>query len=134
MDNVASKYVHGGFASSVQKLRHEKRVPSTSTRECDETIQNYNMERNVHNTYGPNGMCQMDFENWSLSKVKRVGLSKRNIPSTINSQHGDLNTENNTIQTSILWTNDQCQMEPRKFVQRRLVNMRIKNLQFLIGT
>jgi hypothetical protein len=40
MDNFDSKYVHGSFASSVQKLRQEKRVPSTSTGECDETIQN----------------------------------------------------------------------------------------------
>jgi hypothetical protein len=79
-------------------------------------------------------MCQMQSENWSLSKVKRVGLSKRNIPSTIDSQHGDLNTENNTVQTSIPWTNDHYQMEPRKYVQWRLANVRIKNLQFLIGT
>jgi hypothetical protein len=53
MDNVASKDVHGGFASSVQKLRKEKIVPSTSTGECDETIQNYNMERTLESrTFG----------------------------------------------------------------------------------
>jgi hypothetical protein len=135
--NVASKDVHGGFISSVQKPSQEKILPATSTGECDETIQNYNLERHVHNTDSPDGMCQMESEDCiqrSLSKVKKVSLSKRNIPSTIDAQHGDLNTENNTVQTSILRTDDQCQMESRNSVQRRLAKVRIKNLRFLMGT
>jgi hypothetical protein len=135
--NVASKDVHGGFISSVQTPSQEKILPATSTGECDETIQNYNLERHVHNTDSPDGMCQMESEDCiqrSLSKVKKVSLSKRNIPSTIDAQHGDLNTENNTVQTSILRTDDQCQMESRNSVQRRLAKVRIKNLRFLMGT
>jgi hypothetical protein len=53
MDNVASKDVNGGFASSVQKLRLEKIVPSTSNGKYDETIQNYNIERTLESrTFG----------------------------------------------------------------------------------
>ncbi|CAM0880526.1 unnamed protein product [Alopecurus aequalis] len=118
LDNVASKDVHDGFVSSVQKL------PTTSSGEGDE--ENNNLERNVHNTDDPDGMSQMESENCtqrSLSKVKKVSLSKRNIPSTVDAQHGDLNTENSTGKTSILRTDDQCQMEPGNSVQPRLTKV-----------
>ena len=137
VDNVASKDVRDGFVTSVQKLSQRKILPTTSTGEGDENVQNNNLERNVHNTDDPDGICQMESENCrqrSLSKVKKVSLSKRNIPSSVDAQHGDLNIENNTGETSILRTDDQCQMEPGNSVQRRLTKVRIKNRLFLMGT
>jgi hypothetical protein len=137
VDKVAAKDVHNSFVSSVQKLCQEKILFATSTGdgEGDENSLNNNLERSVHNTDGPDGICQMESENCiqrSLSKVKKVSLSKRNIPSTVDAQHGDLNTENNTGKTSILRTDDQCQMESRNPVQQRLAKVRTKNPHFVL--
>uniref|UniRef100_A0ACD5VVD0 Uncharacterized protein n=1 Tax=Avena sativa TaxID=4498 RepID=A0ACD5VVD0_AVESA len=126
LDSVASKDVHDGFVSSVHKLSQRKILGATSSGEGDEYIQNDNLERNVDNTDDQDGMSQMESENCrqrSISKVKKVSLSKRNIPSTIDAQHGVLSTENATGKTSMLRTDDRCQMEPRKPVQRRLAKI-----------
>lgn len=126
VDNVASYDVHDGFVSSVQKLSQRKILPATSSGEGDEHIENNNLQRYVDNTDDQDGMYQVESENCrqrSVSKVKKLSLSKRNIPSTVDAQHGDLNTENNTGKKSILRTDDQCQMEPRKYVQRHLAKV-----------
>uniref|UniRef100_A0ACD5VPQ2 Uncharacterized protein n=1 Tax=Avena sativa TaxID=4498 RepID=A0ACD5VPQ2_AVESA len=126
LDSVASKDVHDGFVSSVHKLSQRKILGATSSGEGDEHIQHDNLERNVDNTDDQDGMSQMESGNCrqrSMSKVKKVSLSKRNIPSTVDSQHGVLSTENATGKTSILRTDGQCQMEPRKPVQRRLAKV-----------
>lgn len=116
VDKVALKDVKDDFISSAQELSKRKIPPTASTREGDENIQNDNLERDMQNT---NGMCGTESDNCrqrSLSKVKKMSLCKRKIPSTVNGQHDDVNTE----ETAVLRTDDQCQMVPRKPVQRRL--------------
>lgn len=111
VDKVALKDVQDDFISSAQEL-----LPTASTREVDKNIQNNNLERDTQNT---NGMCETESENRrqrSLSKVKKMSLCKRKIPSAVNVQHDDVNTE----ETAVLRTDDQCQMVPRNSVQRRL--------------
>ncbi|KAF7057351.1 hypothetical protein CFC21_064650 [Triticum aestivum] len=116
VDKVALKDVQDDFISSAQELSKRKIPPTASTREGDENIQNDNLERDAQNT---NGMCETESDNCrqrSLSKVKKMSLCKRKIPSTVNAQHDDVNTK----ETAVLRTDDQCQMVPRKSVQRRL--------------
>ncbi|KAI5006124.1 hypothetical protein ZWY2020_033367 [Hordeum vulgare] len=116
VDKVALKDVEDDFISSAQELSKRKIPPTASTREGDENIQNNNLERDTQNT---NGMCETESESCrqrSLSKVKNMSLCKRKIPTNVNAQHDDVNTE----ETAVLRTDDQCQMVPRKPVQRRL--------------
>uniref|UniRef100_A0A453EHZ7 Uncharacterized protein n=1 Tax=Aegilops tauschii subsp. strangulata TaxID=200361 RepID=A0A453EHZ7_AEGTS len=116
VDKVALKDVQDDFISSAQELSKRKIPPTASTREDDENIQNDNLEIDTQNI---NGMCETESDNCrqrSLSKVKKMSLCKSKIPSTVNAEHDDVNTK----ETAVLRTDDQCQMVPRKSVQRRL--------------